>query len=182
MGDLTKHFSRSEFACKCGKCKPIAVDFELVNVLEKLRSHIGQPITINSAYRCHAHNAAVQGRPASKHLYGIAADIVVKGMPPADVAKYLRNQYPDKYGVGEYKKASSFRKPGPGMILQAANEFDIELSDSVLIGDKNSDIDAGIAAGVGCNLMYSANLVDVSEKNLSTEIIKNLVHARKYLS
>lgn len=46
------------------------------------------------------------------------------------------------------------RKPMPGMILRAAEEFDIDLSMSVLVGDKNSDIQAGIAAGVGINLMY----------------------------
>ena len=47
------------------------------------------------------------------------------------------------------------------MILQAAKEFDIDLSQSVLVGDKDSDIQAGIAAGVGRNLLYrpsSSNL------------------------
>lgn len=46
------------------------------------------------------------------------------------------------------------RKPMPGMILRAAEEFDIDLAMSVLVGDKNSDIQAGIAAGVGVNLLY----------------------------
>ncbi|MDO8683701.1 MAG: HAD family hydrolase [Armatimonadota bacterium] len=46
------------------------------------------------------------------------------------------------------------RKPMPGMIQKAAEEFSIDLSRSVLIGDKETDIQAGIAAGVGINLMY----------------------------
>ena len=40
------------------------------------------------------------------------------------------------------------RKPNPGMILQAANEFDLDLSQCVLIGDKESDLQAGRNAGI----------------------------------
>lgn len=42
-----------------------------------------------------------------------------------------------------------FRKPNPGMLLEAKKEFDIDLENSVLIGDKHSDADCGINAGVG---------------------------------
>lgn len=41
------------------------------------------------------------------------------------------------------------RKPAPGMLLQAAKDFDIDMSASVLIGDKLSDVQAGKRAGVG---------------------------------
>ena len=44
------------------------------------------------------------------------------------------------------------RKPKPGMILQAIHEFNINPSESVLIGDKKSDILAGENAGIGKNL------------------------------
>ncbi len=44
------------------------------------------------------------------------------------------------------------RKPSPGMILKAINEFNINPSKSVLIGDKKSDILAGENAGIGENL------------------------------
>lgn len=40
------------------------------------------------------------------------------------------------------------RKPSPGMIIQAEKDFNIDLSKSALYGDKNSDIEAGIRAGV----------------------------------
>lgn len=40
------------------------------------------------------------------------------------------------------------RKPKPGMILQAKDEFDVDLSASILIGDKPSDMQAGKAAGI----------------------------------
>lgn len=41
------------------------------------------------------------------------------------------------------------RKPAPGMLLQATKDFDLDLSASVLIGDKLSDVQAGKRAGVG---------------------------------
>lgn len=59
-----------------------------------------------------------------------------------------------QHGLGPYKVESPFRKPGPGMILQAAQEFQLDLANSVLVGDKDSDIQAGQAAGVGSNLLY----------------------------
>ena len=40
------------------------------------------------------------------------------------------------------------RKPNPGMIIKAINEYDIDVKNSILIGDKQSDIDAAIAAGI----------------------------------
>lgn len=50
-------------------------------------------------------------------------------------------------GIGQYKRESSMRKPQPGMILQAAQEHNIDLSRSYFIGDRESDILAGKSAG-----------------------------------
>jgi D-glycero-D-manno-heptose 1,7-bisphosphate phosphatase len=60
--------------------------------------------------------------------------------------------HPD-HGIGQYKVNSPFRKPGPGMILLAAKEYDVNLAGSVLLGDRETDVQAGIAAGVGTNLL-----------------------------
>jgi len=49
--------------------------------------------------------------------------------------------------IGKYRKDSDLRKPNPGMLLTAADEIDIDLSDSWLIGNSNSDIEAGLRAG-----------------------------------
>lgn len=43
--------------------------------------------------------------------------------------------------------ACTCRKPRPGMLLAAAEKLGIDLSRSVMIGDRASDVDAGIAAG-----------------------------------
>ena len=47
----------------------------------------------------------------------------------------------------------SCRKPEPGLLLTAAEEFSIKLSQSVMIGDALTDIIAGQAAGVRNNIM-----------------------------
>ena len=53
------------------------------------------------------------------------------------------------------------RKPNPGMILKAIEEFNIDPVNSVLIGDKKSDILAGEKAGVGKNLYIQDVLKDI---------------------
>jgi D-glycero-D-manno-heptose 1,7-bisphosphate phosphatase len=40
------------------------------------------------------------------------------------------------------------RKPEPGMLLQAVKEFDLKISECILIGDKESDLEAGRRAGI----------------------------------
>lgn len=49
----------------------------------------------------------------------------------------------------------SCRKPQPGMILEAADAFSLDLSHSILIGDALSDIIAGQTAGVGTNILVN---------------------------
>jgi D-glycero-D-manno-heptose 1,7-bisphosphate phosphatase len=41
------------------------------------------------------------------------------------------------------------RKPAPGMLLLARDEFKINMAHSVMVGDKRTDMLAGAAAGVG---------------------------------
>lgn len=101
MGDLTNNFSRKEFACKCG-CGFKTVDFELIQVLEIVRSKFKKSVKINSACRCEEYNKSVGGSDKSKHKLGIAADIVVEGVNPKDVYNYLNQLFKGKYGMGKY--------------------------------------------------------------------------------
>ena len=50
---------------------------------------------------------------------------------------------------GEFLVQCECRKPAPGMILQASLDLGIDVSASLLVGDKDSDIQAGRRAGVG---------------------------------
>lgn len=58
-------------------------------------------------------------------------------------------------GIGEYQKDSFDRKPNPGMLIRAALDHDIDLPQSILVGDKLSDIDAGFNAGIRNNILLS---------------------------
>lgn len=99
---LSEHFYRDEFACPCG-CGFDTVDVELVTVLEKIREQFGcHAVTINSGARCKEHNAEVGGGEKSQHLFGKAADFVIRMVNEQFVADTLEDLYPDKYGIGRY--------------------------------------------------------------------------------
>jgi len=101
----------------------------------------------------------------------------------APIAKVYYCPFHPEFGVGSYKVESTFRKPGPGMILHAAAEFGIDLRRSVLVGDKETDILAGINAGVGCNVLYFAG-PDMDQPDVSTATnytIGNLIAVESFL-
>ena len=52
------------------------------------------------------------------------------------------------HGLGEYKRETDCRKPGPGMLLRAAAEHGLDLARSVMVGDRCTDMQAAAAAGV----------------------------------
>lgn len=52
-------------------------------------------------------------------------------------------------GVGIYRRESTWRKPNPGMLLQAALDFSLDLTGSWMVGDKITDVQAARAANVG---------------------------------
>lgn len=99
MGDLTRNFSRWEFACKCG-CGYDTVDWELLQLLQNIADHFDAPITVNSCARCLRYNMAVRGSTHSQHLVARAADIVVDGVPASVVAD-LAEEW-GVQGVGRY--------------------------------------------------------------------------------
>ena len=66
-------------------------------------------------------------------------------------AIYFCPHHPDKGFVGErpeYKIDCDCRKPKPGMLLQAAKDWNIDLSESYMIGDSERDVEAGRNARV----------------------------------
>lgn len=78
MGNLSEHFSLSEFQCKCG-CGKAAPSKLLINRLEQLFTLMGaKAVIINSGYRCPAYSVKVGGSSSDAHTRNIAADIVVK--------------------------------------------------------------------------------------------------------
>jgi len=53
-----------------------------------------------------------------------------------------------EHGVGRYKCEHEDRKPGPGMLRRGEREFGLELNESVLVGDRCSDVGAANTAGL----------------------------------
>lgn len=99
---ITPHFQVYEFACEDGS-DPVFVSPELVEILEKIRTHFGQPVTITSGYRTVSHNATIpNSSKKSQHLFGLAADIKVNGYSPKTVYEYAETLLPDTGGLGIY--------------------------------------------------------------------------------
>lgn len=88
---LSENFRVREFQCKCGKCEPILIDDDLIDILQKIRDNFGVSVHVNSGYRCRNHNQKVGGDPNSSHMEGMAADIRVKGASPKEVARFAES-------------------------------------------------------------------------------------------
>lgn len=87
--NLTKNFNITEFHCKDGSEMPLEVFNNVTDLavqLEIVRAHFNAPVTINSAYRSPVYNREAGGAPNSQHLSGRAADIVIDGVTPDEVA------------------------------------------------------------------------------------------------
>ena len=72
--------------------------------------------------------------------------------------------------VPELKIDCECRKPKPGMLIKAAEEYNIDLSQSWMIGDGENDVNAGVAAG--CNTILIGNEVS----NLSEFVDKYILY------
>jgi D-glycero-D-manno-heptose 1,7-bisphosphate phosphatase len=72
--------------------------------------------------------------------------------------------YHPVFGVGKYRRDSPDRKPNPGMLLRAKSEWNLDMASSILIGDKDSDMQAGSAAGVGTLIFLSTELSNVEPR------------------
>ena len=82
-------------------------------------------------------------------------------------------------GTGAYRVESAFRKPGPGMLLQAARELDIDLARSTIVGDKASDMLAGAAAGLNRLFLFDPDNTEPLPPGLSgVRRITRLIDAR----
>jgi len=69
---------------------------------------------------------------------------------------YYCPDHPDGV-IPMYQRESTWRKPQPGMLLAAAEDLDIDLTESWVVGDSSRDIDAGKSAGCKTILIENAS-------------------------
>ena len=103
MGDISPHFSKEDFTCKCG-CGQNWIKASLIVALEKLRMLGPEPIFVLSGYRCAKDNSAAGGVGHSQHMEGTAADLRITGLTlqqmydrAKQVPEFLRG------GIGVYE-------------------------------------------------------------------------------
>jgi D-glycero-D-manno-heptose 1,7-bisphosphate phosphatase len=71
-------------------------------------------------------------------------------------ATYFCADHPDK--------ATDRRKPGPGMLIEAAHDLKLDLASCFMIGDSESDVEAGIRAGVKAAILIGTMEKEPPEK------------------
>lgn len=82
--------------------------------------------------------------------------------------------HPD-FDIPAYQNQSRYRKPAPGMILQAKEEFDLDLSESYMIGDDIIDIEVGKNAGCNTILVLTGKGREAKEELLDQNIQPDII-------
>jgi uncharacterized protein YcbK (DUF882 family) len=116
---LSEHFSSVEAACRCGRdeceysehliiSEPelLATTKKTAAFLETVRTFLGgQPLHVNSWWRCLKHNTEVGGEPNSYHMKCFACDITHRSLSPAEVQRKLSTKAGRALidGFGRYK-------------------------------------------------------------------------------
>lgn len=77
--------------------------------------------------------------------------------------------------IDKYKVDCQCRKPNLGMFLEAKKDFNIDFENSIIVGDKVSDLESGVRLGMKTVLVETGHgLEELSKIYFKTEIYKNL--------
>jgi D-glycero-D-manno-heptose 1,7-bisphosphate phosphatase len=90
------------------------------------------------------------------------------------IARVYHCPFHPLHGIGEYRRDHPWRKPNPGMILQAASDLGLDLARSAILGDKISDVEAGAAAGVGLRILVGPRTAQGGETAPPYEAVADL--------
>ena len=113
---ISAHFFRDEFKSQFDDIeypdKYLDRLKKLCKNLEIIRYQFGRPIRITSGYRSPENNKRVGGVKRSQHLQGRAADFVIDGIDPREVALSVRelihDGWLDQGGVGDYENFTHY--------------------------------------------------------------------------
>ena len=109
--ELAPGFKLAEFQSGDG-LDQVLIHPLLITGLVALRDWAGGPVTINSAFRSVWHNSKIGGAKKSKHLLGMAADVVVAGKSCDEVGAWGEGM--EWGGVGRYKTFTHLDVSGHG--------------------------------------------------------------------
>lgn len=87
------------------------------------------------------------------------------------------------HGLGPYRRDNPRRKPGPGMILDACAAHGLDPARSTMLGDRASDMQAALAAGVGTRILLAASPAEAATAPSGTILLPadGLARARSIL-
>ncbi|MGN1210021.1 MAG: D-glycero-beta-D-manno-heptose 1,7-bisphosphate 7-phosphatase [Duodenibacillus sp.] len=101
------------------------------------------------------------------------------GAPLAGI--YFCPHHPVK-ALEPYRKACDCRKPAPGLLLQAVRDLQIDPAQSLMVGDKVSDMQAAEAAGVPVRILVGTDgKAEPALEAPATQTAKNLLEAVRTL-
>lgn len=87
-----------------------------------------------------------------------------------------------EHGEGDYKQSCDCRKPQPGMFFSARDFLKIDMENSVVVGDKVSDLQAAVNAGVGRKLLVRTGKPITSEgEALADAVLDSIADVPNYL-
>ncbi|BAY80206.1 histidinol phosphatase-like protein (plasmid) [Nostoc linckia NIES-25] len=99
-----------------------------------------------------------------------------QGVPLLDV--FYCPHHPEA-PISNYRQNCRCRKPSPGMIEQACKKYPIDLENSILIGDKISDMEAAKTAAIGKFYLLSQEIVE--EQLIVSARLDNLLQLRYFI-
>lgn len=116
-----------------------------------------------------------EGRITEQEFWQIQEE-VVRRLAPSGV-KILKTYF---NGEAASPYASEWRKPGPKMLLQAGEDLRLDLSEVYMVGDNQSDVQAGINAGCKGGILVKTANENVDSPN-AIYTAQNLLEAVTYV-
>jgi D-glycero-D-manno-heptose 1,7-bisphosphate phosphatase len=95
----------------------------------------------------------------------------------AAIARVYHCPYHPLHGIGEYRRDHPWRKPNPGMILQAISDLELDPARCTIVGDQMIDVEAGAAAGLGLRILVASHLGKRAESTPGHDVVADLGEA-----
>jgi D-glycero-D-manno-heptose 1,7-bisphosphate phosphatase len=99
----------------------------------------------------------------------------------APLTRVYHCPYHPEAGIGAYRRDHSWRKPNPGMMLQAASDLDLNLAGSAYIGDDLRDMKAAAAAGIGIRIRLNTAGIFTETAEPPHDVVADLAAAKALL-